>query len=895
LSRAAIRNIISPMNFSTDALLTASPKDAAKILYDAGRDLRGKNLRRGSWLEIAHALRAQRALHLLLPSLQAATTREDALRVLRLARKWTRARKSGGAKRAKAFVRPTFVEPYDPGFDDELFELEEYYDLLDEEMWGIDSAEYAEWLSQQDPWRVLQQLRAPQLRPANTVQVAWAEYALTHRLHSATSPAAIRSRIDDTTFHRLQQVGRVSNAAVSAADRQFLARYQLTRLLNWLEAPERQSEASASPITAGYELAAVALLDAAGSATPDWPVNWSQVADWLVVRLLVPPDTDHQVVWMAFHRLATLAPVDEVQRVLHTIARWPEAWLLLAYVLLPRRSDLLPVTDPDRATLPQWEQLLIAGLQSRLLPYELRHNWIDLIVRPIEMPPARRARLRDYLLTPIGSLRRMDYPAFTLTCRPSISLIRQTTLDELRELLRQLLDFQSSVNNYDLVTAVIVKITLEYTNRHGRGFPPPTMNSLNEALTRHTAAYVVLKTRVLHEALAREPFRLRRKHIQRFWAEREAGQWDGVPISLAKLEHDHGRDVIIEGLGSALLDVFKNEWPGEPGETIGLKEECIYALRWLAFLYGYTPPPQVDLDRAAELADYLLQRLEHAPLELAQALVIPHDQGLPLLAGGQLTPIEREYHRLLREAAGAAHIQSESTLVKTYVCSPIDKLAALERGSLGGDCSSDSVPYRALLPHYTYYGVFENGEQRRGYLTVLEAWTELDNGERVPVLCLETINVPIRYFDAVQADLLVIFEAIAHSRGLSEGLVLITGIGTWNYRNGEALRQSRRFRQGLLVTLIPADPMTWQLYSTLTHESSYYSCFTDNGRSAQARRQGAFRVLAPRDPALELIQPENEAEADRLRSLPPRKLIVTARHPDDRSVAGFISELPTLQ
>lgn len=78
------------VNFSADALLAASPKDAARLLYEAGRDLRGKNLRRGSWLEIAHALQSQRAQQLLLPRLQAAVTREDALRVLRLARKWAR-------------------------------------------------------------------------------------------------------------------------------------------------------------------------------------------------------------------------------------------------------------------------------------------------------------------------------------------------------------------------------------------------------------------------------------------------------------------------------------------------------------------------------------------------------------------------------------------------------------------------------------------------------------------------------------------------------------------------------------------------------------------------------------------------------------------------------------
>lgn len=204
------------------------------------------------------------------------------------------------------------------------------------------------------------------------------------------------------------------------------------------------------------------------------------------------------------------------------------------------------------------------------------------------------------------------------------------------------------------------------------------------------------------------------------------------------------------------------------------------------------------------------------------------------------------------------------------------------------------MPYRALLPHYTYYGVFENGEQRRGYLTVLEAWVELGTGERMPMLCLETINVPLPYFDAAQSDLLVIFEAIAHSRGLSQGLVLITGIGTWNYRNGEVLRQSRRFRQGWPVTLFPARSDDVATLTELAYESGYYACFDDTGRSAQARDRGPF-VFSPRKPNLEPIQPENEAEAGRLQALPSRKLIVTARDPGDHAIVGFISELPTVQ
>ena len=96
------------------------------------------------------------------------------------------------------------------------------------------------------------------------------------------------------------------------------------------------------------------------------------------------------------------------------------------------------------------------------------------------------------------------------------------------------------------------------------------------------------------------------------------------------------------------------------------------------------------------------------------------------------------------------------------------------RGNLGGDCSSGSVPLRALSPHHVYYGVFENGEQQRGYMTVYEAWAEVwdEPARRIPVLCLETINVPMRIFNAVQQDLLLIFEAIAWSRGLVGGLVL---------------------------------------------------------------------------------------------------------------------------
>ena len=76
----------------------------------------------------------------------------------------------------------------------------------------------------------------------------------------------------------------------------------------------------------------------------------------------------------------------------------------------------------------------------------------------------------------------------------------------------------------------------------------------------------------------------------------------------------------------------------------------------------------------------------------------------------------------------------------------------------------------------------------------------------------------------------------------------------------------------------------------LTTESEYYSAFL--APRQRTRLTESFRLLAPSAPVTERILPENQAEADRLRALPPRQLIVTAR--SEQGVAGFISELPTV-
>jgi hypothetical protein len=286
------------------------------------------------------------------------------------------------------------------------------------------------------------------------------------------------------------------------------------------------------------------------------------------------------------------------------------------------------------------------------------------------------------------------------------------------------------------------------------------------------------------------------------------------------------------------------------------------------------------------VADFLIKQSIHAPLELAQALHIPPGQGFPLLLGGHPTPLERRCRQLLTQAAGARQAAGDDAVTHVFTCRPLSKLAALNRGALGGDCSSQSVPFRCLSPHHVYYGVFQGEMQQRGYMTVFEAWGEVETGERIPVLCLETINAPLKSFDSVQNDLTVIFDAIAEQQGLFPRVVLLTQRGTWNYHNGEVLRQCRRFRQGTPVDLFPADPICWGIYRALAAEARSYSCFEPTYEVAP------FRILAPFDPRLDRINPANLVEAERIRSLPRSQQEVTIR--TDKDAAGYISQLPAL-
>lgn len=833
-------------------------------LVQLGRRLAGAPLRRSSWTLVARALIDPHAGDVVLRILAAATSREHALRALRVARTARVNRgpkpRAAGARAAAETVRAQVADHDQDVYDDDDDYPESSFDPT---LLGV-------------LWR--ESPRLPGVLAVSAVQAA-ADDVLDRTL-SWERPRAftgLRARIDDATFARLTRL--VGGTGAPRVDAEIAA---LAERLGVRERAEHIAFGPRPSLASPAEVALLCALEEQRGQGIDAEVDWSAVTGSLIERLSRPPPEDEAVLaglLRAFLRALTRAPRAQAVPLLRSLRSSHREYSPLALWAQLRAA----------ADVPAAAAVARMAVGSALAVHQARMSLEDLraarrIELPLDWPWLRQeGLLPELLVAGAGSLRRMDYPSFRLVVRPSISIVPAEVLAELDELAQGFLwkDHLLSTASFEIVLWRLFDDA--GCAAFGR-MPDAARGALARTLEEHAVAYGVLKTTVF----ADEPVKIRKKHVRGLLARRGSLE-EPLPSTFADLCRKKGNDVAREGLCHALLGELHERWTDDAALAGALKEGLIAVARSVAATYrqeAFDPGTEAEEPalRAVRLAQFLQGRLVDAPLEMAVAIGIGGGQGLPRLSGGRLPDAEQRYRRAMRRMAGSARAVSGAE-ERDIELRPLSKAAALHRGELGRDCSSRYVPFRALSPHHVYYGLFEGGEQRPGYIGLFEAWAELPSGKRAAVLCLETINVPQRPPDAALQDIVRILESIATSRGLHPGLVLVTGIGTWNYQSGPLLETSRRFRRGAPVTLHPADPVTWRLYSTLAREARDYNAFS-------RAREGTFRMLAPFDADLDFIQPENAEEAARIRASAERELIVTARTAD--GPVGFISGWPEI-
>lgn len=680
-----------------------------------------------------------------------------------------------------------------------------------------------------------------------------------HPEQTGQEPPRLLHLVDAATRARLQALVRVDAGVVLPPGVEaFLAKYGL--------------EYRPSGVAGSVGEVALRSVLRERQVTPVGEVDWAAVERGLLGALRGEPAAGAELVVLAFHEAIFFGP-GELREALAR-APWGEGWLPLA----PWLSAALGLGEVGE---------LLRGARGSWLALRCMRRWQvqgrrwALSLDQARVSGAGQA-LGAVLASGGGSLESLDYPEFSLVCRAELVELGREQGLSLFALAARLCDLQASFFSPSRGLSWLLS---SVSPGVWGGLSAEVRGELVSTLQRSAAAYVLLR-----RVGGFETARVRRSQLVDFWqkpgAPRLGGGW-------AWLLQQAPPDRLVEGVVLALLSELHQPHGEEEGQQAGLKELLIEAARAAAVLHGWQGvalPGQGDMAAAAEAIGAMVRCFDHAPLELLQALGMDQRQGLPRLQGGRVGALEGAFRAVYREALrGRKKASGEST---TVLCRPISKQEALYRGDLGRDCSSRSVPLRALCPHNVYYGLFSgDGEQLPGYMTVFEAWATDASGEKTAVLCLETINEPRGLLSGVQQDLLVIFEAIAAQRGLA-GLVLSVGQGTWNYQNGHELARCRRARAGASVWLSPADPVAWRLYAARSGEGNQYSSFEHQQGTlllGELREPSmAMPRLAPFAPGLDRVQPENLAEAGRLSGLLRAALRVTCRGQGGEAL-GFVS------
>ena len=834
------------------AVAEGAVEDNARLLAGRATSCTGKPLRQASWLQIARALETVGAGPRMLRMLFRARQRAHVLSALRLARKVEARRAAGSRRRGESRSRlPTSAE-LQARLRDEICaeEAERWQDL-----WGCGYEGCDDCNPPPDSWRYLlgtpdpKALRLPRMRPATALQAR-----IHQTLHACAIDRPYCSLGDRLSVEQTRRLwATVEHSARSPRRVELPGEYRES----FPDLDDLELRAG-DTIRRGEAAAILALRHLSGSSVSACTVDWSALTHWLLAGTGPNGSAPVEVVTLATLYFALAAP-EEMRHALQS--RLPEVWM----PLLPLLALGPLAADPDRL------RSLDRGFGSRLVLscLQVRDSGRELP----ELARRFEEKQTDLLRSGAGSLAGLDYPEFSVVSRPEVRIVTDEQAESLREIAAILDDPGETLQRGSLATL------LERLTMAGEPEPPePLPSSVVSSLERYAVGHALLSEVVLREQRQQRPFPIRKRHVRKFWE--RLGDADDVPATFEAARECHGARPLLAGLASALLaHAAAARSENDLQVDAPVREVLIRCLRHAALLWSPNPERRERPTDPRELHDHLLATFHHRPLELAQSLGLHHNHGFPLLAGGRPTHLEQRFRSLSTGLAGGRTDLPPGQAERCFRFCVLAKRHALHRGDLGRDCSTGSVPLRALSPHHTFYVVLE-GKKRLGYLTVFEAWAETET-DRKPALCLETINVPSGALDTALPDILVILEAISRARGLGGRLVAVTDIGTWNYSNELLLEAYWRFRKGTPASLRPADPAQWRLHVWESREGGYYDPLA-------VRREHCFRLLAPSDPSVERIAPETEAEVGRILGLRTGTLVPTAWDTDGNMV-GFVS------
>lgn len=249
-----------------------------------------------------------------------------------------RVRKSGGAKRAKAIVRPTIVVAEDALAEDARLADDIYWDdYYEVEVFGpVRGPEFARVV---DHLPGFDELRVPDLLPASPIQLPLIEYALARRVRPDELVGSIRGRLSEATVRQLLVLGERRPIELAAAERDFFARYDLTQLCDWLQQPDRSAATQRLSIVTGYELAGIALVLNYGVTLAAFDIDWAAVTDWLLDRLAQAPAEDYDASLLAGYVFGLHAPLPALRTLAAALDQVRTAWLPLLFAWAARRRS----------------------------------------------------------------------------------------------------------------------------------------------------------------------------------------------------------------------------------------------------------------------------------------------------------------------------------------------------------------------------------------------------------------------------------------------------------------------------------------------------------------------------------------------------------------------------